>query len=45
MSRNQVQLGDGGKGGVGVSWGIYVIQETFSLIRKTDWGVSRECGE
>ena len=27
-----------------VSWGVCVIQETFSLLQKTIWGVSRECG-
>ena len=44
MSRNQVPTGDSGRGRVGVSWGVRLIQETFSLLQKAAWRVSRECG-
>ena len=36
--------GDSGRGRVGVSWGVRLIQETFSLLQKAAWRVSRECG-
>ena len=28
-----------------VGWGVRLIQQTFSLLQKTIWGVSRECGD